>query len=91
MSARVRRTIGIPFLPVRIAQADDPAYLSTLGIDAVQRQIPGDTDCPNTGLAIVPSFIGTVDRRQGILAYEEAQRDRKARSLDASLDWIYVI
>src|SRR5580704_7220256 len=63
ISARVRRTIGIPFLPVRIAQADDPAYLSTLGIDAVQRQILGDTDCPNTGLAIVPSCIGTLDRR----------------------------
>jgi hypothetical protein len=68
MAARVRRTIGIPFLPVRIAQADDPAYLYTLGIDAVRRQLPGDTDCPNTGLAIVPSCIGTLDRRQGILA-----------------------
>jgi hypothetical protein len=62
MSARVRRTIGIPFLPVRITQADDPAYLSTLGIDAMQRHIPDNTDCPDTGLAIVPSFIGTLDR-----------------------------
>jgi hypothetical protein len=68
ISARVRRTIGIPFLPVRIAQADGPAYLSTLGITAVQRQIPDDTDCPNTDLAIVPSFICTLDRGQGILA-----------------------
>jgi hypothetical protein len=68
ISARVRRTIGIPFLPVRIAQADDPAYLSTLGIDVVQRQLPDDTDCPNTGLAIVPSVIGALDRTQEILA-----------------------
>jgi hypothetical protein len=54
--------IGIPFFPVSIPQADDPAYLSTLGIDAVQRNISDDTDCPNTGLAIVPSFISTLDR-----------------------------
>jgi hypothetical protein len=60
--------MGIPFLPVRVEQADDPAYLSTLDIDAMQRHIPDDTDCPNTGLPIVPSFIGTLDRRQGILA-----------------------
>jgi len=28
----------------------------------MQRHIPDDTDCPNTGLAIVPSFIDTLDR-----------------------------
>jgi hypothetical protein len=33
-----------------------------LGIDAMQRHIPNDTDCPNLGLALVPSFIGTLDR-----------------------------
>jgi len=92
MSARVRRMIGIPFLPVRIAQADDPAYLSTLGIDAVQRQIPDDTNRPNTG----SRHSTVVHRRHSIVGKESSrrrkpQRDRKVRYLDASLGWIYII
>ena len=68
ISARVRRTIGIPFLPVRIAQADDPAHPAALCIDAMQYQFSDDADGANTGFTIISSRVGAADR---VLIYDD--------------------
>jgi hypothetical protein len=57
MSARLRRTIGIALLSVCITQADNPAHVAALRVDAVQDCMCDHTDRFYPNLATTASII----------------------------------
>jgi hypothetical protein len=62
MSGMVRRTIDMPFSPVCIAQADDPARAATIGINANQHSASDLTNGYHPTLAIIPPIVDLFDR-----------------------------
>jgi hypothetical protein len=53
--------MGIPFLPVRITQTDDPTYIAALRINAMQGHAFDGADSPNAGLTIFSAVIDTLN------------------------------
>jgi hypothetical protein len=49
------------FSPVRIAQADDPTYAATIGIDADQHSASGLTNGYHPPLAIILPVMDPID------------------------------
>jgi hypothetical protein len=61
MSARVRRTIGMSFSPVRITQADDPSHIATISVNANQYSASDLTKGYHAPLAVIPPVINLID------------------------------
>src|SRR4051812_35175020 len=75
-SARVRRVIGISFLPLGGTQADDPACLVAICVDADEHNPIHLAEDLNSEFAIVVTSIGLFERR----GVEEGHRDLERKS-----------
>jgi hypothetical protein len=73
-SARVRRTIGIALLSVRIAQADDPANTTAHGVEAMQHYLLDLADRSNAYLAIGLAVVNPLDNWPVEKKYRKLER-----------------